>query len=680
MSTTAHTDQIQYSFIWNRSHLNIFAVETQVSLLDFRYCLSYGGETPQSLLDYLINSEQLLEQQLDRQQVLANSYSIYQYYDKHHFPLNNVSPEIQAGVLAELLVKLKTEQLVVIDMDDANTLTVYTFSRTSGYSKQSLPGSESLETQWQNHNYHVTYSVAEVLTKANISYLSKSLKLDNAYDTCWLFTGEIVAYFNNSFLDFVYTLFSNLTLELPLTNRIIIDKFALLNYLQALPTQTLSLNFASCFHELPLRVFNRDLLPNKDQVRLNYRDGDQQNYYLQQKRENWLEVKQAGYLYDYLNLDFQPGLLWFWRLPAARKNIQLPKLNLLRFAKPAALKPFTMMTAHIRQSKYTPWRIPVGAAIYKQAEPGVKLKVAKRQSFSREAVEYFIHTPGLNKEELLVVNAQKVLRGEILNRRGRGLVHSSQYVAPVSGTVSLKYLAEGFLAIRTQELNHRDLAWLVEEGQLVTKKLPVNTLEVELASYCLPLSVLKGPGVFNNLVCLHSSKEVEQYQPNLPNLTLVVRETIDYQTLLGLYDKGARAVVAADVLGFEKIASSFWSLYSLGVYSRACGYLPDYLFSQLLLRQYNECYLDPISRELKVRFSDNYSQTFTPEKLPQSSLAKLAVVDDSVVGKGDLVKSLSHLTLFRAAKVLHRDQQDLMLLDLETQQLFADSVDNVKLV
>lgn len=685
MPIAAQTVQSQRLYFWNKSHLNIFVQSDKGDLLSFEEAIRFHGETPQSVLEYILDTQSFAvttDTNAAADAIISSSYTIYQYYDKHHFPINSVQPAITYQQASALLKKLGTEQLVIIDIDDSFSATTYCINASTGMHSIVIEADNGVEVDYRLDNYHVTYHVDEILTKALIDQIQKELQLDNSLQTVWLFTGEVITHCNNAILDFVQIFFSNLSIDLPINNKVVIDKYSLANYLEVLPANFLDHNFRASFAILPITIFNLNNLPSKEMVKLKYKDGSDFNYYIQKKRDNFITVDRSGYLFEYLNLSFSSGVIWLWQLPQKTNSIRLPKLSFLANIIPFhEIKPFITLSNSVKQMKATMWHVPIGTAAYKKLEIGEALDLSKRQRFLRDQAEQYLYVPGMKKEDFLVVNGQKVLAGEVLNKKNKsgGLIRK-EVIAPTTGIISFKYLDEGFLAIRSQELYLRDMGWLKDSSTRVMKKLPENNIAVMVESYCVPLSVVKGSNFFGNLVCLSNIKELDQYQDNPQTMAFVVRETVNYQEVLAAFNRGIKAIIVPDILGMEKIAPDFWQLFSLGVYSKACSYFPDHVMTQLLLRQFNECFFDSQSKQFKIRLDDEASATFMPEHLPKSKIESDRTINSTALVKGALVKSTSYQTLFRAAKIIHRDRNALLLQDLETEQLFSETTDNVKLV
>jgi hypothetical protein len=161
---------------------------------------------------------------------------------------------------------------------------------------------------------------------------------------------------------------------------------------------------------------------------------------------------------------------------------------------------------------------------------------------------------------------------------------------------------------------------------------------------------------------------------------VLCKQALDHKQIKNLFLQGVRAVIVPEVKDLDKIEPAYWQLFALGVFSPDSEVFPENIMKILLLRQFYECFLDSFTMELKFRSETVESKTFAKSPTTYKQLKQTMFSPRKEIKKGSNVLMTSKGRLFRQAKVMHRDGDELRLLDNESEELFAETIDNVKLI
>jgi hypothetical protein len=657
-------------YLWNKSHLNVFSANEDLLLLDHEYSFNLYGTPPRAFLEYIAETASL-----PHDEIIADSHTIYAYFHNRYFKVNSVKPGISDNLLDVLLSKTKSEQLLLIDCDDENTITLYQYSRTEGKRKSRGP----LVQQGEGYSAQNFSPIRiEDLTIDKISrFVENSAVIDETLDTAWLFTGELVSYLNTNIGHFLLEFYREFQGDLPLRNTVYLDKYNLLNYELLLGTDYFRANFGGSFYKYPLTIFRLALLPSESNIEMNMVDGSTRKVNPKfSKGMPIFSTRQSGHLFKYANLTFTPGEVWFWS-PSKGGNAKsqfLPYAELEN--KP--LKSYSYPELFCDLHKKSKWEIPVSRVIYNSAEVGKPLEFSKRQRFVTEKRESFVYMPHVKKNDLLVINGQKVVKTEPLNkvRNIKLVMQTKQHEANSTGKISTQYFADhSFIAIENSADFKRDLGWLKDDAWKVAHKLKNQRLGISIGSSIVPLQDSLGVSFFGNMIFVHDFAEVDEYGSEVIGLLLVCKHELSVDQLQSLYDKGVKAVVCPNVNGVDKLPRQYWQIFSLGIISDKCKQIPDYMVKSLLRLQSSECYLDVHSLELKIRYVNNAKGVFISPKDKRPE-----VIGNDAIKKGSRVRGVTQANFSREYSVLHREGSELKLLDKQTEKVLHEQIDNVILI
>ncbi|MFW5703051.1 MAG: hypothetical protein ACOCXP_03760, partial [Candidatus Dojkabacteria bacterium] len=483
-------------YLWHKTHLGVIDVAEDAGV-DHVFSLQYDGLTPAAISEYIPQLDDPA-MRAQREDVLRNSYSIYDYYQQERFPVKGVEPHLPEGIAQLLLQRFAVDQLVVLDIDDSWEANLHLYSKTTGLLSVEL-SDEKIGDSDHFRNIHATELVGNCLSDGLLSALNKQLKeLGKNKNTAWLITGAIGFHLNRDLKNVFSSLFSG-EFQPPLTNKIYVDKLNILNYLQLFPKSTLEINLYSLFKRYPLTIFNLNLLPSAEKIPVKQADGYETELFPTISGKNFYKAKSKGHLFDFGNLAFDAGLVWLWQ--KKRKGLRGYQLlgldNLAQSIPEFIINNYKKLSFNELVDREAIWIIHLPVAIAKQVDEKAidsGLKLTKRQRISQESKSKYVYLPKIKKKDLLVVQGQKVMGYEKLIKNNKSVV------APIAGRVDLSRLEDGLIALKSNKLHKIDWSWLESARISILRKSSSNKVVCRVPSKVFPLTLTRGESCFSFLV------------------------------------------------------------------------------------------------------------------------------------------------------------------------------------
>lgn len=664
----------QLKFFWNKTHLNILSINEVA--IDMVASFSYSGRSPQSFLEYLdsIKPGHPELKGLSLEEITAQSYTIYDYYNPHYFPIKSVLPKVNTAVCDLILQKLGVEQLVILDVDNAYDCSLIKYTIADGLQMNHF----SLDTP-DLDNKIVYTDVKKVWTKQFLQSLFGKVKLVEDASTAWLVTGEVVTASNNNVAVLVRELFLNLEVALPPVNVLLIDKFQLFNYLSSFSEGFLKPNLTRIFEVLPFTIFNLDLLPDRNNIKLRFAHNNVvKTVKVFDNIINLVRVDAAGFLFDYRFLKFAKGYIWFYNKAKDSKLTPAKLLTLATMTFPK-LKQLNVLQHTLRLEKQATWEVKLSKDLLEKIEVGRRLELEADEISQHYKPEHYLLVGNVKKTDLSVINGQKVAKGEQLNNTpGWNLLSTRKRIlAPASGVVSTKYLDSGFLKISETTATSKDMSWLNEVKARVIGKSDTR-VKLQLKVTALPLYYTQGKGQLEVALFAPHLGEAFDLLSAAPGSIAIINERLSVQEIEKLYSAGAKAIVAPSVESL-RLPKNYFQLFGLGVLNQTATAFPPSIAKLFFEQQFTEVYLNVELSELqfpaeKSGFKFAHSYTKEQKQKLQDQQSRLR--------KGARVLLTTPENLFREAKVLHIDKEsgELILRDLNSAQVYKQPRERVSIV
>jgi len=563
-----------------------------------------------------------------------------------------------------MLTKFKTEILIIVDIDDANSVNLIYYSKQEGLIKYSL-FSESEEAKLDN--FYVSYDVQNVLTASVINKINNAINLQENLTVSWVFTGEITRYSKNNLSELVTKFFSSLK-KIGSINKVIIDKYNLINYLTIFPNNLLVLNMEGLLNKLPLTIINNKFFGLKNGVNLTYLDSEKefrftpkiQNIYFQ---DNSSVLKIA-------NIDIPKGYLWFWRKDDTYYTYDL-RLKL------SQKYDLVYLDKTFSEKKDSNWSVVLSKLLIKKIL--AKKKLEPSDYLVKAKKEYYINVGKLESKDLLVINGQRVEKGEPLNKNIslNMIMESLVYLSPGKGVINTKHLKQGFISVISSDVHKKDIHWL---DNIDKEVISANSFDLtfKLKVNSIPLYSAIGNNSEGILICAENYEVAERYASELPNLIIVCNLNLSVEKLLNLYMLGVKAVILPCFKSIDMIPNSYWDFFSLGVFMKDANRIQPTLWHYLLLHQHNPCYFDTTNYELKLPYDFNKESKFNLMALSSEKRTTLNIVRE--IKKGSKVLLTNSRGAFQECEVKYRDHNRLTLYNLMSGELLSESIDNVTLI
>ncbi len=683
MTAQISKKQSQELLLWNKTHLNLIRLNDadDQQLIDSLQTVSYSGYNHMSVFEYINSNRSLLIGDIGKRRALKGiSYTIHDFYDALRFPVNNFSGSITKDQCATLLRKTGSDQIIIIDVDDADSFSVYIYNLISGWQYHRLDIPDLV-----NRNNSIPGDVEEVLTEGFFKQLNQYLDYDQSLTTSWVFSGEVTTLINQSLGRFCLKFFSNLQTSLPFINKIFFDSFNLLNYLKIFSDSFLSLNFSKIIDEIPLSIVNMEAFEgNVEEVHLVLYDselGPRDEFVKIKKNDlNLVSVEEKSSIQGVTNISMSPGNIWFWQKSDMANLKKVEKNKKISLISEFQIKPIKdIRTLNFRKIvKDSLWEVDLSFE-----------GLSQKKSILEISPKIFLRIKGVKKEDLLVVHEQRVHEGQLLNksRNVKLLFETKEYRSPVDGYISTNYVDQGFLVIKLLEKKKKDLSWLnarkvVKEGRGLKGSVYV------LKSFALPLAFSIGGSYSGTLVIADSFKEAEKYAQEMINIVLVVNFALKQDEMVYLYKMNTRSIIGAGLLtDIAQVDEAYWQLFNYssvtntGIDQNRYAF-DNYILDMLRNNEGGEVFVDSKQKELKFLSNAMQKGKFGMIKNRKNGDGGALFDLDSVevLEKGQQVIVHSNEALFKKAEIMVRQGSDLVLKDIETNSLLKDKSQNVSLV
>jgi hypothetical protein len=588
--------------------------------------------------------------------------------------VNNFASTITKEQVSTLLRKIGSDQIIILDVDDSDSFSIYVFNLIAGmqYQRVDIPDEE-------NRNNSITCGVGNILTDELLEQVNQLISCDRSLSTAWVFTGELTTLINQDLGRFFLKFFSNLKVTLPFINRLHLDSYNLLNYLKIFPDKFLSMNFTKIIKEVPLNIVNLESFEGRvDEINLVGLDGDlgsgDEKILVKKNDVNLIRLEEDTSIQGIPSVSMAPGFAWFWRKEDKLNLEKVDRHKKISLISDFQIKPIkNIKTLNFRKfSKESFW----------QLDPVVE-KLTKKKRVLEISPKVFLRIKGVKKEDLLVVHEQRVHEGQLLNksRNVKLLFETKECKSPVDGYVSTKYIDQGFLVVKLLDKKKKDFTWL-DSKKLVKKGSQLSEKIYKLESFSLPVAYSFGSSYTGTLVLADSFEDAEKYAQDMINVVVAVNFPISKDQLVYLYKMDVRAIISAGMLpDIVQIDEAYWQLFNYTLMSNLeidqdYYAFDDYVLDVLKENEGIEVFVDSKQKELKFLVQNAKGEKFGMQHQPDNQPEK----NQQDLKKGQQVIVHSQEYLYKKAEIMVQQGSELVLKDVQTSKLFKVQAQNVSLI
>ncbi len=618
-------------FIWNRSNV-LQLKDTDTGIYpESRY--HYRGRSPLSVIDYLAAHLGKTEG-LSKADILQNSITIHDFYSQD-FPITGVEVEVDGDVYVSLLRKWDVEQLAVVDIDSPGQYCLQVYDLAGGL--------RELQSQEVDNNFF-THNAGKLLAEVGLESKFRQLKLSPEKKTAWLLTGELAYFMKSEVLKTFLNLFTQIGASLPLLNYCYYDKYQLLN-----TARHAKLSVEGYLEEAGISALNSQLIAAKSSGGISLHTVGSTESVLainSTKRPQLHRIESPVNIMGISGLQVSTGYLWTTGSSSNSKRgaveasddiWQDKRVSANHDSSATSVKDIELDYSAI---VLKPWKLP-----FSKTEQDRKIL---QKNFKSKAI---IFLDRVKKQDLNVVQGQKVIQGEQLNQKTAVslLFETKAYEAPISGVVDLRDFDKGIIQIISDKTQLEDFHW----ASSATRN-PSNIYHIETIS--LPLTSATGLSSWGRVLLAETKQEAAAFAAKASRSIIVCDFILSVKDRDDLYQAGATVVIsvyASDKLLSLGISRDYRGMGGFG----STGFtLPKKYRKYLNAAQISHGYFNAASRELYLSSVSSVGNGKSKFAMSENTANSIKV---RMISKGDTVLLINCDYPFQEAKVQSVDDGEI---------------------